>query len=289
MEDFIFNIVNGETGLKPKQLFFFVHEYGHYSFTPALNKLGQELKNEGYHCFAIDMQGHGLSSGERGYWRSLREILDDHIMFIGLVLSNYPAYTPFLLVGEGYGSIITIQIARKLIYGFEGVVLIGTPIIQNEDYIVIYRELSNYLPKFNTIIDITLTNYTNNNTALKELISNPYILKNKQTPARVKYEWINVCQDIIANISEIKWPSFILHGEDDQVSNSSSSELLYQNMNCDKNIKIYPNASHSLMIDKNVGDLATNDIINWINLHYNEGNVYLKFMDKGSKPYSKKS
>lgn len=63
--------------------------------------------NDDYLIFALDYQGHGLSEGHRGNFKSLNVLIDDVEDFMLLLSSNYPN-AKFSLWGESMGGLVVL-------------------------------------------------------------------------------------------------------------------------------------------------------------------------------------
>jgi len=82
-------------------------------------KIGSALRAEafnkaGYAVYAHDMYGHGFSEGTRwlvpGSWKNN---LGDYCKFVNIVADEHDDNIPIFLMGESYGSCLTIHLARQ--------------------------------------------------------------------------------------------------------------------------------------------------------------------------------
>lgn len=80
--------------------------------------------------------------------------------------------------------------------------------------------------------------------------------------ARVGYEVLKSCQQIMSQADTFKLPVFVAHSERDRVTNSRGTIEFHSRIaSNDKTVKIYPGNVHDLLADKR--DLVMKDMIDW--------------------------
>lgn len=77
---------------------------------------------------------------------------------------------------------------------------------------------------------------------------------------------LNTMEDIQKNISALKTPFFVAHGDDDQLVKIDSSIFLYENSpSKDKTFKVYKNCRHEILNElEESAATFLKDILEWI-------------------------
>ena len=80
--------------------------------------LAQELNQNGFACYGIDHQGHGLSDGDRSYVEKFENYVDDLLYFSQGVAAQYNDQDddepiPIFLLGHSMGGLIASYAALK--------------------------------------------------------------------------------------------------------------------------------------------------------------------------------
>jgi len=101
-----------KTRAKLQGLVFVVHDVYEHSGVAHYRPLVKKLNEAGYSVFTLDNQGHGRSNGERGYFESFNDLVDDLQQYMVLVMQNYPNDTPFFIMGHGFGGLVAIQMGK---------------------------------------------------------------------------------------------------------------------------------------------------------------------------------
>lgn len=110
-------------GKPPKAVVIFAHGiHGHSGnalvmpdgrkFSLALQT--EKFNQEGYAVYAHDIYGHGFSEGTRFLIpKSYKTNLTDYVNFVNLVAKEHDSNIPIFLMGESYGSCLSIHVARQ--------------------------------------------------------------------------------------------------------------------------------------------------------------------------------
>eukprot|EP01129_Flabellula_baltica_P017718 TRINITY_DN9921_c0_g1_i1.p1 TRINITY_DN9921_c0_g1~~TRINITY_DN9921_c0_g1_i1.p1 ORF type:complete len:336 (-),score=49.93 TRINITY_DN9921_c0_g1_i1:21-1028(-) len=272
---------------KPKAIIFMMHDIGMHSNNLDMDNLCCGLRDHGYHVFSVDMQGHGRSNGERGFFNNLQEAENDLLEIIGLVLQRYEDHTPYFLYGHGLGALAVADLAQFTIkYGFEGVVLSNIDIVlRYRDFPLnyVYPLLSHFLPK--AIVPNSRFNFENitANVTAQKLIDKDFLYHRGDFPARTLWSIEYTKIELLKRLDTIKWPALILHGQESTWSFTNSVMLYNEISSSEKTLKVYRDRSMLYLEDP---DRVINDVIEWLDEHYTAGHVRMAFFyEENGEPY----
>ena len=97
---------------KPNAIVVFAH--GIHTHSGNCSPQANALARKGYAVYSHDYLGHGYSEGRR--WlipKTWKNLLADYRTFVNLVASKHDPDTPLFLMGESYGSSLTLNLARQ--------------------------------------------------------------------------------------------------------------------------------------------------------------------------------
>uniref|UniRef100_A0A7S0MVE6 Serine aminopeptidase S33 domain-containing protein n=1 Tax=Pyramimonas obovata TaxID=1411642 RepID=A0A7S0MVE6_9CHLO len=95
----------------------------------GVDRLSKSLTDQGYAFHGYEHQGHGRSSGKKGYVKSLK-LLEQHALeFIDFILKSYTGSAPFFMIGHSMGGGLLALLGDRVIeqYGprFGGAILLS--------------------------------------------------------------------------------------------------------------------------------------------------------------------
>ena len=100
--------------------------------------LQERLLERGYALYTLDLLGHGFSEGSRFFVPSWQENRDDLVAFANHVASKHDDGTPLFLMGESYGSCLSLHAAKvfqddpsKGPSGFKGIAVMAPAVVAN--------------------------------------------------------------------------------------------------------------------------------------------------------------
>ncbi|KAG6638597.1 hypothetical protein CIPAW_10G045400 [Carya illinoinensis] len=244
----------------PRGLICMVHGYGNdiswtFQATPIF------LAQNGFACFAIDIEGHGQSQDCLSFFNFVKQ----ETRFRGL---------PSFLFGESMGGAICLLIHFADPKGFDGAVLVA-PMCKISETVSpkwpIPQVLS-FVARFLPTLPIVPTGDLLANSVKvdeKKIIAvmNPMRYKGKPRLGTV-VELLRVTDYLSKRLNEVSLPFLVVHGSADYVTDPNVSRALYEEAKSeDKTIKIYEGMMHSLLFgetDENI-EVVRNDILKWLN------------------------
>ena len=233
-------------------------------------KLFASLENKNMALFALDLRGHGKSSGQRGHINKWSNYLDDVYSIYKIASTKYPT-TPIFIFGHSMGGLIAARFVQE--YRNEqyltGVILsaamfklalqvskIKTTLGKIMSSIIPCLSLSQKLdPK-------TLTKDENGQVTFKE---DPLV--HNRVSARWYTESLKAMDIAINQANIIMCKTLTLHGDADTVNSIEGSKMFHTNLqNKDKQLNIYPGYYHNLCEEVG-GDKVILDICEWLSKH----------------------
>ncbi|PRQ46731.1 putative 2-acylglycerol O-acyltransferase [Rosa chinensis] len=264
----------------PKALIFICHGYG-MECSITMSSTATRLAKVGFAIYGIDYEGHGRSSGLKGYVKSFDRVVDDCINhFTNICESKENKGKMRYLLGESMGGAVALLVHRRKPQYWDGAVLVA-PMCKIADdmrpspiVISLLKKLCRVIPTWkiiptNDIIDVAFKVPE----VRKQMRENPYFYKGRPR-LKTGYELLRVSTDIEQRLQEITLPFLVLHGEDDKVTDTSVSKQLYEvASSSDKSLKLYPNMWHGLLYGELIenSEIVFSDIINWLDRRSTSG------------------
>lgn len=265
----------GGDGTIPRGIIFMVHGYGNdiswtFQATPIF------LAQNGYACFALDLEGHGQSEGLKAYVPNVDLVIEDCLSFFNSILTQNPQFQnlPKFLYGESMGGAICVLIHLKNPERFNGAILIA-PMCKISEKVrpswpipQVLTALSRFAPTLPIVPTADLM-HKSVKVPDKKIIAamNPNRYNGKPRLGTV-VELLRVTDYVSSKLCDVDFPFVVLHGSADVVTDPEVSRELYRMAKSkDKSIKIYDGMMHSLLFgetDENV-ELVRADILKWLN------------------------
>jgi pimeloyl-ACP methyl ester carboxylesterase len=177
--------------------------------------------------FRLDLPGHG-GSDPRG-----EERIGSYAEWVRLGLEKLFAQRPFVLVGHSMGGAVVLELALDPPEGLKGIVLVGSG-AKLAVTRAIFKMLSENPEAFFESID--------------------QFAFSSAAPKTLRERFIHVTRqchhfDIRNRVSEIKIPTLVLCGEEDQLTPVKYSRYLHENIAASRLVLI-PNAGHMVMVEQ---------------------------------------
>ncbi|CAH1270033.1 MGLL [Branchiostoma lanceolatum] len=260
-----------QAGQKLRALLFLSHGRG--SHCGVLGPiLAQLLNSHGFLVFSHDHVGHGQSEGERLYVENFDILARDILQHVDVMRARYPD-VPIFVLGHSMGGCAAITAACKRPGQFAGMVL-SSPAIENSwtrSYLywalawVGYKILPNMeLAKFPSQL-------TKDDEKLKMHLEDPLVCDAAYTVRLgVTFLYAMVATQIL--LPEFDCPFLVMHGEGDKIADVSGSwKLHHQARSRDKEIKVYPNCRHVLLLETPEDvEKVKQDILDWFLARLNQ-------------------
>jgi pimeloyl-ACP methyl ester carboxylesterase len=189
--------------------------------------------------FRLDLPGHG-GSDPRG-----EERIGSYAEWVRLGLEKLFAQRPFVLVGHSMGGAVVLELALDPPEGLKGIVLVGSG-AKLAVTRAIFKMLSENPEAFFESIDQFAFS-----SAAPKTLRERFIHVTRQCQPSVIFNDFQACDhfDIRNRVSEIKIPTLVLCGEEDQLTPVKYSRYLHENIAASRLVLI-PNAGHMVMVEQ---------------------------------------
>jgi len=223
-----------------------------------------------YAVYALDLRGHGRSSGQRGYINTWTEFRDDLQAFLKLIQQQQPGY-PIFLLGHSLGGVIALdytlhyvkdQSTLAGVIGFSpSIGQVGVPLSR----VVLGKLFSRVWPRFSLHIGLDFSAGSRNQKMLDSYTQDK--LRHTLATARLSTEFFATVDWIHTHAEKWQVPLLILHGGADRIALPAGSQMFYEKVNYPDKLRIeYPGAYHNLHDDINCVEVIT-DLVDWMNKH----------------------
>jgi len=113
---------------RPKALIFILHGFAEHIERSGYDYLAKKFYELGYAVFGHDHEGHGRSSGTRGYVNSFDQYSSHAFQVIQQISKDYKGL-PIYLFGHSMGGLVTLHMAIDYPGFFKGVML-SSPVVR---------------------------------------------------------------------------------------------------------------------------------------------------------------
>jgi pimeloyl-ACP methyl ester carboxylesterase len=195
---------------------------------------------EGKHSvFRLDLPGHG-GSGPRG-----EERISAYSQWVRLSSQKLFAQRPFVLVGHSMGGAIVLELALDPPAGLQGIVLVGSGAKLAVTRAIFQMLSENPEAFFETIGQFAFSSAT------PMAVRERFVRMTRTCPPPVIFNDFKACDrfDIRSRLPEIKVPTLVLCGEEDQLTPVKYSRYLHENITASRLVLI-PHAGHMVMAEQ---------------------------------------
>lgn len=196
-------------------------------------RLGYYLHDLGYTVKAILLPGHGttpedmIQTGFRDWWRCVKE------EFAKLRQEGYERVIP---IGHSMGGLLSLKLAME--EEVPGVVSLATPIHLGSRKVI-----------FAFFLQFFVKYISKKRPAGYEHITSESLAYDR-TPVPCVVHFRRLLFHVKRKLDRVQVPLFIAQGELDRTSLPASAPFIYKNVaSRQKEIKVYPNSSHGLLLD----------------------------------------
>jgi pimeloyl-ACP methyl ester carboxylesterase len=195
---------------------------------------------EGKHSvYRLDLPGHG-GSGPRG-----EERISAYSQWVRLSSQKLFAQRPFVLAGHSMGGAIVLELALDPPAGLQGIVLVGSGAKLAVTRAIFQMLSENPEAFFETIGQFAFSSAT------PMAVRERFVRMTRTCPPPVIFNDFKACDrfDIRSRLPEIKLPTLVLCGEEDQLTPVKYSRYLHENITASRLVLI-PHAGHMVMAEQ---------------------------------------
>jgi alpha-beta hydrolase superfamily lysophospholipase len=240
-----------------------VHGFTEHSSRYA--RLAEELNQQGYAVYTMDLRGHGKSEGSRCYVKSFDQYLDDLDLLLQTVESR-EAGKPRFIFGHSMGGPIVAKWAITRQPQVAGVVLSGAalkvaagmfPLLQRVAW------LASLLVPHMRIVRMGSGKLSRDQTVVENFRNDPLVFHGR-FPARTGAEILATMRFIADNAQSLQRPLLILHGTGDRLCDVDGARQLYASAgSSDKTIHLYEGLYHEILSEPERAEVLS-DLLAWL-------------------------
>lgn len=216
------------------------------SNTIDMKKLGKNLQQHNYTCYAPLYKGHGLTAetlltfSPTDWWQ---DVLD------GYQLLKNEGYEKIAVVGLSLGGVFALKAAQDL--EVIGVVTMSVPIHREATFL--QKRVFHYAKSFKQMEGKNEEQIHHEITQLQQMSIHSLV------------EFQQLIQKTMAQLAHITSPISILYGALDEALYKESAEAIFQSVGSQqKKVKAYPNSKHLMTLGTDKDDV-NKDILAFIN------------------------
>jgi len=286
---------NNATSRKPKAVVIFMHGIQTHSGKANILSNGRKINvglqaemllNENCALFAFDMYGHGFSEGMRFWIPSWENNKQDYINFVHLVQKQVGDTVPIFLLGESYGSTLTLHVAKhfqdhpsEAPKRFNSIILTAPAIIGDvpprpiyDFFMFLARRYPQWRPFF--MVNPVSPDRIWRDPEVLKIRSDPKFIASKidgsgepfilGTAANMVWSMDSLRQEVIP---AFQLPFMILHGTKDYAVPIAGSEFMWENVATPMEQRKFlrkEGVYHDIFSDQ-LAEECMQDVIDWIN------------------------
>lgn len=229
--------------------------HGYAEHSGRYSEVAGYLVERGYSVEALDLRGHGRSSGERVTVQSYDDYHDDLGMFLERVRGRNPGKKVFLL-GHSMGGGVVVSYLVMRSQDLDGVLLSGAAMLAPRP-----APDPNAPPRSRE--PLPSSTISRDPAIVAAYDSDPLVYRGAPNPSsfaasRPAYERVQ------AEMERIAVPLLIMHGTDDLLVPYHGSEILMERATSeDKTLKLYPDLYHEILNEPERLQVLA-DVVAWL-------------------------
>jgi lysophospholipase len=246
-----------------------VHGYGDHS--GCYTELMERLAAAGFEAHAVDLRGHGHSSGRRGFARRWTDFLDDLEAFVGRLRRAaggqlHSEARPLFLLGQSHGALLLTHAALHGLADIRGMVF-TSPYLRFTLTVPAWklsvgRLIASVAPGFPMPTDIRVEMLTADPVILGLARSDPLMLR-IVTPG-----WFFAAQraqlEALARAPDFRLPVLVVQGGRDPITCPATTEAFFQRLGSeDKTYRCFPDMRHETLREVGRQEVAET-IVDWL-------------------------
>lgn len=227
------------------------------------------LTQAGYHVYALDHRGHGKSEGDRIHVAHYNDFVHDLKQYIDTIKAQHPASQLFIL-GHSMGSIISLQYVLNYPDDADGLILTGTATAMGSNVSSLLRGAATIIhaiyPQAPIQAPLDEKYFTRDPEMVAQAKQDQLMYKGWTKTSIARYI-VEVGEIIQGRAHEIRLPILIMHGEADDITPISGSQIIYEHVTSDdKTLKTWEGMYHEIMNE--IGrEAVLETVTTWLDAH----------------------
>ncbi len=230
--------------------------------------VAKALNQAGYAFWAFDNLGHGRSDGQRGHIENWSDYTENIRLFLAMVREQTPD-RPLFIYGHSLGALMVLSYLLNQPERLCGLVVSGPPIqpvgVEKPWLAAFARAFSQLLPRLSLNLGLGGESLSRDSKVVRRALADP--LMHSVATLRWGTETMAAIATVRSNVSQLVYPTLIIHGAADAISDVQGSHELFEALSQkDKTLLVYPDNYHELHNDLD-REQVLQDIITWLNDH----------------------
>lgn len=240
------------------------HGFGEHggTYRNAAESLGAALDLD---VVAVDLRGHGRSSGRRGFVRRYDELVDDVAASLDWAARNRPDLPRFLL-GHSNGGQVALRVALERRPPIAGLIVsnpalrIAVPVPPR--VLRLGQFLNRYAPWITLPTEVRVERLTRDAEIQRELRADR--LRHNRMSAPLYFGMVEGGEMLMARADEIRLPIVMVIGGQDPIVDPTAAREFYDRLGSeDKTLLLYPKMLHEPLNE--IGrEQVLDDLVRWI-------------------------
>jgi alpha-beta hydrolase superfamily lysophospholipase len=229
----------------------------------------------GVACHAVDLRGHGRSSGPRAYVNRWDEYLDDLGAFLALAELREPAHLPTFILGHSHGGLVVAVAAIRQRLATSAGCILCAPYFVNAVHVPWYKSVAARLanvcwPTLRLSSGVQVDMCSTDPAMLDDARQDPLLLR----CATPRWYLGNVAaqHEAMTHADQFKRPLLVIQGDADPVADPRGAERFVDRAaSTDKTLKWYPGFLHEPLREA-ARERVFADVLEWMAKRFDAAN-----------------
>lgn len=248
---------------QPKAVIALVHGMGEHCL--RYDHVASFFNEQGYAMVGYDRRGHGQSGGKKGHAPNIGVLLDEIDDLLKQCKQRY-ANLPILFYGHSMGGCLVVLHAIKrhpkvnAIFCSSPWIQLGTP--PNGATKLVASLINRFAPSVTLSNGLNVKHISKDPKEVKRYADDP-LVHNKISIA-LALGMMDASNEVNTLSGDFKYPLYILHGADDQITAPTASEALAKRLIGDVQMEILPDRYHEMHNDFHK-EVVFEKVLHWMN------------------------
>ncbi len=242
--------------------------HGYHEHGARFSHVAAALVAVGYDVMAIDLRGHGRSTGRRGFVERFGRYADDVALLKRRALHRFPD-RPLFLMGHSNGGLVTLRYALRKpsrICGF----VVSNPLIELAADVsrikqALGRLSGRLLPRLSLPSGVDPAHLSHLPQVVRNYEQDPLVFG--EANARWFLEMERASSDLQARAAHLDQPFLFVVGSDDRIVDAGATEHFFHQLgSMDRELEVYPDLFHELLNEAQWKTVLSHIVI-WMERH----------------------
>jgi alpha-beta hydrolase superfamily lysophospholipase len=239
--------------------------HGYAEHARRYDHVAQRFGEAGLLTYALDLRGHGRSSGRRVYLRDISEYTDDFHTLVGIAAADHPDLNRIVL-GHSMGGGIVFAYGVEHPDDYTAMVLSGPAVDAKEGVspvmVVLAKVLGKVVPGLP--VEQLPTDAVSRDPEVVAAYNADPLVHHGKVPAGIARALIGVGETMPQRAGALAAPLLVVHGEEDKLIPVQGSRHLVECVgSTDVYLKVYPELYHEVFNEPERA-VVLDDITSWM-------------------------